>query len=349
MKIAIHHTESAHPDSFSRKWIEYLPSRDIEPLVLDFKQSNTIEQIRGCAGAMWHWFHTPDDKQAAPKILDAIEFGLRLPVFPNRQTRWHYDEKISQHYLFDAINAPKIKTWVFWDRQSAVEFIETAQFPLVFKLSVGAGSANVLKLEHRSEALRLIEIMFADGFTPYTVNEFEQKLSVSFPSFYRRLKDSANYLLKRRWPAGPQKPPHWYYLIQKNYIYFQEFLPDNRNDIRVTVIGERIFAYLRYNRDNDFRASGSGNLEYNRSLIPEEALQIASQISKENRFQSMAYDFLVAPEQGLVLSEISYCYVNRLVHDCGGYWDEDLNWQEGATWPEDAILEDFIQSLDKHA
>jgi hypothetical protein len=322
-----------------------LNSRGIESLVLDFKQSNTIEQIKGCDGALWHWFHIPDDKQAAPKILDAIEFGLRMPVFPNRQTRWHYDEKIAQHYLFDAINAPKIKTWVFWDRQSAVEFIETAQFPLVFKLSVGAGSANVLKLEHRSEALRLIEIMFADGFTPYTVNEFEQKLAVSFPSFYQRLKDSVNYLLKHRWPAAPHKPAHWYYLIQKNYIYFQEFIPDNSYDIRVTVIGERIFDFVRYNRENDFRASGSGQLIYNQDLIPENARRIAKQISEENHFQSMAYDFLLKSNDELVLAEISYGYLNKAIFNCGGYWDGDLNWHEGAIWPEDAILEDFINSI----
>ncbi len=348
MKIALHHTEDAHPDSFSRKWIENLNNRGIEPLVLDFRKSDTARKILGSDGAMWHWLHVPDDKQSAPKILDALEFGMGLPVFPNKQTRWHYDEKISQHYLFDAIKAPKIKTWIFWDKQSAFEFIESAQFPLVFKLSVGAGSANVLKLEQRSEALHLIDIMFGDGFTPYTINEFEQKMETIFPSFVQRLKDSANYLLKRRWPVVPAKPLHWYYLIQKNYVYFQEFLPNNRNDTRVTVIGDKIFAYLRYNRDGDFRASGSGKLEYSRKLIPENALQTAWQISNENHFQSMAYDFLIASDNNLALSEISYCYVPRLVYDCGGYWDKELRWHDGAIWPQDAILEDFINTLGKH-
>jgi hypothetical protein len=63
--------------------------------------------------------------------------------------------------------------------------------------------------------------------------------------------------------------------------------------IRVTVIGERIFDFVRYNRENDFRASGSGQLVYNHDLIPENALRIAKQISEENHFQSMAYDFLL--------------------------------------------------------
>lgn len=349
MKIALHHTDNVHPASYSWRWIKGLTSRGIEPRILDFKRSDTINQITGCVGALWHWFHLPDDKQAAPKILDALEFGMRLSVFPNKQTRWHYDEKISQHYFFDAINAPKIQSWVFWEKQQAVEFVEKSQFPLVFKLSVGAGSANVLKLENRYDAQRLIDIMFGDGLASYTVNEFEQKLEISFPSFYRRLKDSASYLLKRRWPTAPPNPPHWYYLIQKNYIYFQEYIPNNRYDIRVTVIGNRIFDFVRYNRENDFRASGSGQLVYNHALVPENARRIAKQISKENRFQSMAYDFLIAPDGNAVLSEISYGYLNKAIYDCGGYWDQDMNWHKGAVWPEDAILEDFIDSIDKNA
>src|SRR6185503_17089802 len=45
------------------------------------------------------------------------------------------------------------------------------------------------------------------------------------------------------------------------YILLQEFLSNNKFDTRVTVIGNRAFAYRRFNRPNDFRASGSGNFD----------------------------------------------------------------------------------------
>ena len=44
----------------------------------------------------------------------------------------------------------------------------------------------------------------------------------------------------------------------KDYVYFQKFLPNNKYDIRIVVIGDRAFGFIRYNRENDFRASGSG-------------------------------------------------------------------------------------------
>lgn len=342
-KIAIHHTGKVHKDSFSFRWMEYLKSKNIEYKVIDFKQSDILSKIADCDGAMWHWFHTPDDKQAAPKILDAIEFGLYIPVFPNKETRWHYDEKVAQHYLFDAIKTDKIKSWVFWDKSSAINFLETADYPLVFKLSVGAGSSNVLKIDQKHEAIKLVEILFGEGFTPYTINEFEEKLDIQYPKFSRRLKDSINYMIKRRLPVIQNKPKqHWYYLLQKNYAYFQEFIPDNAYDIRITVIGGRAFGFVRHNRPGDFRASGSGKIDYDLKKIPLEAVSLAFSISQKNNFQSMAYDFLKDKTGKVLLNEISYCFQNKAVYDCEGFWKPDLSWHVGHVWSEDAIIEDFI-------
>lgn len=68
-------------------------------------------------------------------------------------------------------------------------------------------------------------------------------------------------------------------------------MPNNPNDIRITVIGNRAFGYIRYNRPEDFRASGSGNFDVTKENVPIEAVKIAHQLSKQMGFQSMAYDF----------------------------------------------------------
>jgi glutathione synthase/RimK-type ligase-like ATP-grasp enzyme len=345
MKIAIHYHEDAHKDSFSRKWIEEYQKRDIDVLAIDFRCSDIIEKIRHCDGAMWHWFHMPDDKQAAPKILEAIEAGFKIPVFPNLATRWHYDDKLAQHYFFDAIKAPKIRSWVFWNYNEALDFIKQCSYPIIFKLSVGAGSSNVLMLKSLKEAEDILDKMFVKGFFPYTVNEFASKEKIVVKGGVKsRFKNVFKALLKPEIIQTIEIP--WYYLVQKNYVYFQEFMPNNTHDIRITVIGSRAFGYIRYNRANDFRASGSGNFDVNPKNIPLEAVKIAHQISKSQGFQSMAYDFLCDVKGKVLVNEISYCYVNWMVHNCPGYWDRDLNWHEGNIWPEEAQVEDFIYYIE---
>lgn len=345
MKIAVNHFEGINKDTFSTKWIEELSRRKIDVVVCNFRESSILKKLNTCNGAMWHWFHMPDDKQAAPKILDSIELGLKIPVFPNMNTRWHYDDKVAQHYFLDTINAPKIQSWIFWGYEDALNFIRQCTYPIVFKLSVGAGSANVLKLNSIKEAEDILYKMFVKGFFPYTVNEFAKEKTVTRKTSRLRNAFDSLFMPQKIQTWNSFEVP-WYYLVQKNYAYFQEFLPNNAHDIRMTVIGNKAFGYIRHNRPNDFRASGSGNFDVNPKNIPLEAVEIAHKISQEQGFQSMAYDFLYDNNKKVLVNEMSYCYVNWMVHDCPGYWDRNLDWHESSIWPEEAQVEDFIKCIE---
>ena len=126
----------------------------------------------------------------------------------------------------------------------------------------------------------------------------------------------------------------------------EEFCPNNDGDIRINVIGDRVMGFKRYNRPNDFRASGSGIIEYIEEL-PWECCEIANQISKENNFESMAYDFVKDSKGKWVLLEISYTYVDFTVRDCKYFYNMKTKLKEPKNniYPQDFIIEDFLSSL----
>ncbi len=62
---------------------------------------------------------------------------------------------------------------------------------------------------------------------------------------------------------------------EKGYVYFQDFIPDNKFDIRIFVIGDKAYANLRKVRKNDFRASGSGEELVDKELISDEILKLS--------------------------------------------------------------------------
>ena len=61
---------------------------------------------------------------------------------------------------------------------------------------------------------------------------------------------------------------------EKCYFYVQDFIPNNNFDIRVIVVCDKAFAIKRYVRKNDFRASGSGYIDYSRHSIPENIIKL---------------------------------------------------------------------------
>ena len=68
--------------------------------------------------------------------------------------------------------------------------------------------------------------------------------------------------------------------------------------------------FRRFVRDNDFRASGSGKIDYNIDDIDPRVVKLSLEISKALKFQSMAYDFLFNENNQPEICEISYTFID---------------------------------------
>ena len=93
------------------------------------------------------------------------------------------------------------------------------------------------------------------------------------------------------------------------------------------MIGNRAFGFRRMVRPGDFRASGSGEIDYRMSKIPPAAVAKSFDISRKLSTQSLAFDFLVDGED-LTIVEISYRFNVPLYYACEGYWDDSLQWYD---------------------
>jgi len=131
-------------------------------------------------------------------------------------------------------------------------------------------------------------------------------------------------------------------ISHRNYVYFQEFLPGNKFDTRVMVIGKKAFCARRFNRVDDFRASGSGFDDFSQEEIDKRCIKIAFEISGRLGFQTMSYDFLYDGNNQPLVSEMSYTSPDWTVWSSPGYWDENLQFHEGHFWPQYTILSDLL-------
>jgi len=320
MKIAIHHRAG----SFSDRWIAYCEQQNIPFKVVNAFDSNIIEQVKDCDVFMWHHHHGQfKDVLTAKRILFALEHA-GVKVFPDFKTGWHFDDKVAQKYLLEAVGAPLVKSYVFYDKQSALEWIEETTFPKVFKLKGGAGAANVKLAKTKKDAQKLIKKSFGKGWPAFDkVNYFKERLN-NFIQGKEGFITIAKAFGRLVIPIENIK----FMPIEKGYVYFQEFIPNNDSDIRVIVVGDKAFSIKRMTRKGDFRASGSGNIIYEKSAIDERCLQMAFETSKKLNAQCLAYDFVFDENNKPLIVEISFGFSMGGYVDCPGFWDEQLNWHE---------------------
>ena len=330
MKIAIHHTEV----SFSDRWVSYCVQKNISYKLVDCYKDNIIQQLSDCDALMWHFHNaSPKDTLFAKQLLNSVAASGKK-IFPDYNTMWHFDDKVGQKYLLEAVAAPMVTSYVFYTKKEAIEWVNSTGFPKVFKLRSGASSSNVRLVKSRQEAARLVNQAFGKGFSQYdpwpNFTERIRKFKHGKASLFNVFKGFIRlfYTTEFAKVAGNEK----------GYIYFQDFIPGNDCDVRIIVIGQKAFAMQRMVRENDFRASGSGITFYKRELFDEQTVKIAFDLTRQLNAQCLAFDFVYKEGAPLIL-EISYGFAIQVYDACEGYWDSEMNWHKGKFIPQNWMVD----------
>lgn len=337
--VGIHRAIHDKIDSELEVYKNILKYNNIPFIDLDSSELDFWDKVKHITHFIYKWSHAHSDHQIANALIPIIQYHLKKKCFPNWETSWHYDDKIKQYYLLKENGFPVCDSYIFYHKSSALKFIKNADFPIVFKLKNGAGSLNVKLVKNAKEAIGLINKMFGDGIYQSDVSLLDlfKTYNYNFKKIYR------HYLINLR-NKYLQKHKRTIWKKHKNYIYFQKFLKNNKWDTRVTTAGLRAHAFRRFNRPNDFRASGSNLWDLDKDKIDLRMVKIALNITKHFGFQSMAYDFLLDEKNEPKIIEISYLYGGAGYPDfMNGYWDEDLNWHEGRYWPQYFELCDLLE------
>lgn len=333
MKIALHKSV----DTFFEEWRDYCDKNSIPYKIVNCYDNNIIEQLKDCEALFWHHNHAdPRDVLFAKQLLISLEVS-GLKVFPNYYTSWHFDDKLGQKYLFEAAKIPHVPTHVFFEKSTALKWVESTSFPKVFKLRRGAGSRNVWLVKSHKEAVKTINKAFGSGYRQYDawggMKENFRKFKLGKGKFLDVIKAFAHLYV----PLNLEKSQG----RERGYVYFQDFIPQNTYDIRVIIIGDKAFAIKRHVRENDFRASGSGFIEYEKEHF--ESSLIAQSFDNAVRIKAncVAFDYVFLNGEPLMV-EVSYAFNKKGYRDCPGYWTKDLKWHEGSFNPYGWMIEDLI-------
>lgn len=340
MRIAIHHREG----SFSDRWIAYCERRGISYKKVDAYASDIVNQVADCDAFMWHHHHAlSKDVQFAKQLLFALQQAGKV-VFPDFNIGWHFDDKVGQKYLFEALGLACAHSYVFYSKEDALAWSEKTTYPKVFKLKGGAGSSNVRLVKDLSSARRLINQAFGRGFRPID----------RWGVFHDSLK-------KHKWRAAlknllgvlfPGLMEERLMSRHKGYIYFQDFIPGMTFDIRVIVVGEKAFSIKRVCREKDFRASGSGKIIYSKEEQNEEcvlfAFDVAERMCRPLDASAIGFDFVLGKDKRPLLIEMSYGFDVHGYDLCPGFWTKDGVWHEGPFLPQEWMV-DCVVGMVKNA
>lgn len=343
MKVAIYKDSQGvtHSTNWANVWAEHCQENSIDFVFLDLFRCDPIEELKGFQILLWHFdqYNHAEMLEARSILYSAKKMGLK--VFPDYNDVWHFDDKIAEMYLLQSVNAPIPKSFVYYDIKSVKSAIAEGEitFPIVAKLRSGSGSHNVKLIKTKHSLLSYASIMFSKGINPtpsifykassnirssHNKQQFLSKM-MRIPEFLRTLSNA------RHFPR------------EKDYVYLQEFIPNDGFDMKVVVVGDKCTFIVRPVRSHDFRASGGGEVFFDKRYFKKQIIESAFKVADALGSQCMGFDYVVNKDTGEgVIVEMSYGFSHQALMTPNGYYDRKLKWyDEPLNAPKD-ILKNLI-------
>lgn len=324
-----------------KTWIGYLEENHIPWKFVDCYDYRIIERLDNLSALLWHYSNFDNaDLMEAQNILN-IAKRKGLKVFPDFNTGWHADDKIAEAYELQRVKAPIANSWMFYDFTKCRKWLKNdAVYPLVAKLRRGSGSNNVKLLHNEREAVSYARRMFTKGYSPSQSLAYKTYSKIqstkNMKMLIERAKKVPNWLVARKYSLGMP--------MEKGYCYFQEYIPNTGYDIKVAVIRDKVSYVNRYVRRGSFKASGGGELFYEKKLVPNNVIKSAFETADAIGSQCMGFDYVVNSRTGDgKIIEMSFGFDFDAIKDSGGYWDRKLIWHDDPVDVQVEIIKNLLE------
>ncbi len=275
-------------------------------------------QERNNVAAIYASSQEPRYKQYLQDVMANLYFG-GVRLYPELEHMMAHEDKAYQAIRLARTDIGAPRSFVFGGKLQALEFVETSAYPIVGKSPDGSGSRGVYLLNTKQDAIRFVKRSMVH-------RSYKKGRPFITRAIQRAIKPSRSLGL----------------------LIFQEFIPNLKGDWKILIWGNVACGAFREIRPNDFRASGSGRIQY--IDVPEAVLEYAYQACVKLRLNWGSLDIGFDGNQcylfeyqgihfGLTVAEKSSFFYKRV----NGYWKKQVGKIQIEEQMGEIIINDFVE------
>jgi glutathione synthase/RimK-type ligase-like ATP-grasp enzyme len=204
----------------------------------------------------------PEYKRYVEAVVSNLD-GLGVALFPALEHLLAHEDKLYQGLRLRRTDVTAPRSYPFGYLGHAYDFLAKATYPLVFKTPRGFGSSGVALVHSEAEGRKLAR------------DHLPEKIYAGGRNIVRRAFER----VRPRRGLGR--------------ILFQEFVPNCEGDWKILIWDDTACGLYRRNRPDDFRASGSGLIDFRE--VPSSVLDFAHAAMHALALPWGSFDILVQP------------------------------------------------------
>lgn len=260
----------------------------VDYVILDLLSDHWMEEIRnsGIDGILVRTRGTiQEQKSMFDERLYIIQNYLHIPIYPSWKELFFYENKRMYAYYCEANGIPCPKTHVLYRRKDALDYIDTATFPLVFKTNGGSGGSGVDVVRNKCKAKRLVNRIFG---------RINPRLTIGYI----------------HWGKYHGIPMPKLGMAQKHYVIIQEYV-DIKTEWRIFKIGD---TYGGYQRPMEHGHGSCELMKY--GFPPKVLLNLIKDFCEKEDVGSMSFDVLIDRDDQYYVTEMQTLYGSFSPHQC---------------------------------
>ncbi len=266
-------------------------------------------------------------KQLYDERVYILNQVLHLNIYPKLNELLIYENKKLLSYFLKANDIPSPKTWIFYNKEEALDFIKHAELPIVAKTSIGSSGSGVKIINSKENAEKYICDAFSNkGITRSFIPNIRKGDYLNrIKKRFKNINDSIEYFREKK-KAATQEPQKW-------FVLFQEYI-ETEYEWRCVVIDDSYFGHKKL-RSYGEKFSGTSKVSWD--YPDEQLLNLLRNIIEKTGFWSQAIDLFYDKKRGYFVNEMQCFWGSKNPHQMikddkpGRFVSSNGNWifQEG--------------------
>lgn len=225
------------------------------------------------------------------------------------------------------------------DYEDAKSISNKLNYPIVVKMARGSGSSGVVLVKNSKQFQKDV----------YNMMKIE----------YKDFHDAKGFLIRNNYfiwickefvkkLLGMKKTNRQSNIIASNPIIVQEYIANLKGDYKVLFFSGHYYVLYRKNRDDDFRASGSGKFIFPSNLEDiDEILNYAEMVAEEINMPCISMD-IAQNEDGCFLIEYQCVYFGNYTMQFAEWYFERENEEWIKKNSGDCIEDEYCRAIDEY-
>lgn len=268
-----------------KKYVAACEHYDIDYVLINFMGDNWMNEVISAnidGMLLYPLVNTQYNKDGFDERVYFLEKLLKIPTYPSFNELYIYENKTTMAFWLMANNIPHAETHLFFNKEEAKKFVDSAKYPLVFKTKIGSAGIGVKFIKNKRQAKRLIRKMF-----PLRKYYFVPMINTGFTRVLRSKRNPLKIA-----PLINDK--------QFGFVMFQEKIQDIKWEWRLIKIGDSYFGHQKL----EYKGKHSGSSRVGWAKPPEVLLNLIKNICEIGEFNSMNVDVFETKDGKFYVNEL---------------------------------------------